>query len=86
MVFRSIRYNWMSAMAATEQRIAELRHELTMLRMALEYTTSFADRARILAQFDRAVTEYTRLVEARLHNVLASAEPLVERSVGDTSA
>jgi hypothetical protein len=72
-------------MTATERRIAELRHELSTLRMGLEFTTSHADRARILALFDAAVAEYTYLVEARLQDVLASAEPLAERSVVDTS-
>ena len=72
-------------MTVTEWRIAELRLELATLRTALEFTTSFADRARMFAFFDSAVTEYTQLVEARLQDVLTSAGPLVERSVGETS-
>jgi hypothetical protein len=53
-------------MTATERRIAELRHELSTLRMGLEFSKSLADRARVFALFDAAVTEYTQLVEARL--------------------
>jgi hypothetical protein len=72
-------------MTATERRIAELRHELSTLRMGLEFTKSSAERGRMFALFDAAVAEYTRLVEAGLQKVLTSAEPLAERSVGDTS-
>jgi hypothetical protein len=72
-------------MTATERRIAELRNELSTLRMALEFTKSSADRARMFALFDAAVAEYTQLVEVRLQDVLASTEPLAERSVGETS-
>ena len=72
-------------MTVTERRIAELRHELSTLRMGLEFTKSSADRARMFALFDAAVAEYTQLVEVRLQDVLASPEPLAERSIGDTS-
>ena len=70
-------------MSATERRIAELRHDLAMLRAALELTTNFADRGRIFARVDAAVSEYTQLVNARLTVMLSVSAPLNERSIGD---
>jgi hypothetical protein len=70
--------------SASEPRIAELRHELAMLRAALELTTNFADRARIFARVDAVVSEYSQLLNARLAAVLPVSPPLHERAVGDT--
>jgi hypothetical protein len=72
-------------MSITERRIAELRYELAMLRAALELTTNSADRARIFARVDAAISEYSQLVNARLTALLAASPPLNERAAGDVT-
>jgi hypothetical protein len=72
-------------MHTPEQRIVELRHELGMLRTALEFTAEPAARNRIFARVNACVMEYTQLVEARLSAVVPADEPLRERSLGEAS-
>jgi hypothetical protein len=66
-----------------EQRIAELRYEIGMLRTALEFLHDPADRNRILRRASACVAEYTQLLDARLSAILSVDEPLTARQLGE---
>jgi hypothetical protein len=61
-------------MCIPEQRIAELHHELGMLRTALEFIHDPADRDRIFARINACIAEYTHLLDERLSGARDDAE------------
>jgi hypothetical protein len=67
-------------MHSPEQRIAELHYELGLLRTALEFMKSPADRSRILAHASACIAEYLHLVDGRLSTAMLTDEPRTEHS------
>jgi hypothetical protein len=61
-------------MNSMEQRIAELHHELSMLRIALEFLHEPPARERIYARINTCIEEYTQLVDWRLSDVIPQGE------------
>jgi hypothetical protein len=57
-------------MDTMDRRIAELRHELSMLYMALEFINDPADRDCIFERLNVRIVEYAQMVDGRASAII----------------
>ena len=69
-------------MNTIDRRIAELRAEISSLRVALEVMGTPSDRDHIFKHINVCIVEYTELVNQRLSALIPTDQPLTERHIG----
>ena len=69
-------------MNTIDRRIAELRAELSSLRVALEVMGTPSDRDHIFKRINVCIVEYTELINQRISALIPTDQPLTERHVG----